>query len=122
INLIPDVKQELIRAQRQRAAVVSISIIVSIAAVAAMALLAVYIYGGQTLRNQWADNQIRDLSSELAGIDDLSNSLTIQNQLAKIPELHKDKQMSSRLFVILSTIDPPAPNNMTIASVDLSTE
>lgn len=44
INLIPDVKQELLKAQRTRSMVVSIAIISSIAAASVVVLLLVYIF------------------------------------------------------------------------------
>lgn len=122
INLVPDVKQELLRAQRQRAMVISFSIIASIAAIALVVVLAMYVFGVQSLRSSLSDNSIKDESAKLASVEDLANTLTIQNQLDKLSNLHSEKQMTSRLFDILATIDPPAPNNMTISNVSLLTE
>ena len=50
INLIPDVKQELLRAQKGRAVVISASIFASVIAVGVVALLLVYIFGVQGVR------------------------------------------------------------------------
>ena len=122
INLIPDVKRELLRAQKQRALVISISIIASLAALALVVVLAMYVFGVQTIRSAISDNTIKDEAAKLAQIEDLSNTLTIQNQLDQLSSKHSEKQMTSRLFDILATVDPPAPNNMTIANVDLQTE
>lgn len=122
INLIPDVKQELLRAQKQRLLVISISVFASLAAIALVIVLAMYVFGVQTIRSAISDNNIKDESTKLSQIEDLSNTLTIQNQLDKLSNMHSEKQMTSRLFDILATIDPPAPNNMTISNVSLQTE
>lgn len=117
INLVPDVKQELIKAQRIRATVISFSIAIGIIAIGAVTLLAVYTYGVQTLRSDAADKAITAGADELAKVEDLSKTLTIQNQLTKITTLHADTTSSSRLFDILVAIIPPAPNEIKISSV-----
>lgn len=122
INLVPDVKQELLRAQRQRSMVISVAILVSIAAVALVVVLAMYTYGVQAIRDNLSDNSIKSEAEKLASVEDLSNTLTIQNQLSLLSGMHAEKQITSRLFDILGEIDPPAPNNITIANVNLSIE
>lgn len=122
INLVPDVKQELIRAQRQRALVVSFSIVASLAAVGVVVLLSLYVFGVQTLRGAIADDAIEKNSQELASVEDLSKVLTIQNQLKQIDTLHADKKTESRLFDMLSAVLPPAPNQVQIATLTLDSE
>lgn len=123
INLVPDVKQELIKARQARSAVVSGAIISMIIAVAVVALLATYVYGGQNLRGAIADKAIKDGSTKLASVDDLSKVLTIQNQLTKINALNDDKKIDSRVFDLLQAIIPPEPNQVQISSfiVDAAT-
>lgn len=123
INLIPDVKQELINAERVRTGVISMAIIVGIAAVGIVVLLAIWVFGVQLTRGILLDNTIKDKSAEIAQVDDLSNTLTIQNQLATLPGLHDSKHMDSRIFSMLTTINPPAPNEINVTSFALdSTE
>lgn len=122
INLIPDVKQELIRARTQRSAVVSISIVVSLAAIAAVVVLAIYVFGVQTVRSAIADSQIKKGADQLAQVEDLSKILTIQNQLTKINDLNGDKKIDSRVFQILQAIIPPAPNSVTVSSLTIDTQ
>src|SRR5690606_16003732 len=55
-------------------------------------------------------------------VEDLESSLTIQNQLDKLPSLHESKHVQSRLFDMLSTINPAAPNNVTISKLIVNTE
>ena len=119
INLVPDVKQELIRAQRVRASVISVAILVGIIAIGVVILLAVWVFGVQTARNLLTDNTIKSESSKLSNIEDISNTLTIQNQLSKLPAQHDNKAIDSRIFDILATINPPAPNDIKINNLSL---
>ena len=50
INLVPDVKQELIRAQRVRTGVISMSILVGLAALGIVALLLIWVFAIQAAR------------------------------------------------------------------------
>lgn len=122
INLVPDVKQELLKAQRMRSMVVSISIITSIVSVAVVVVLLVYVYGIQFGRNVYLDNQIKNKSADLAKVEDLSRMVTIQNQLGKVSTLNEEKTVSSRVFDMLSAVLPPEPNSVKISQVDVNTD
>lgn len=122
INLIPDVKQELLKAQRVRTAVISMSILVSIITVGVVVLLALWVFGVQTVRGLAVDGSVKDKSSKLAGIEDISNTLTIQNQLSKLDALHDDKKINSRVFEVLQAINPPAPNDARITNLKIDAE
>lgn len=123
INLIPDVKRELLQAQRMRATVISISIVTSIAAVGVVVVLLLYILGVQNVRGLFLDNSIKDGNAELEKTEDLSKMLTIQNQLGKLTELNDKKVMSSRVFDTLSAVIPPDPNGVQVSQVSIdSTE
>src|ERR1044072_6732800 len=106
INLVPDVKQELIKAQRVRASVVSISILVGMAAVGVVVVLAIWVFAVQTARSVITDNTIKSESDKLSKVADVSNTLTIQNQLSKLTAMHDEKSIDSRIFDILTTITP----------------
>lgn len=122
INLVPDVKQELLKAQRLRAAVVSVSVVVSIIALAAVAILLIYVYGVQFGRNVYLDGQIKNKAAELAKVEDLSSMVTIQNQLAKVTDLHANKNITSRVFDMLSASIPDGPNSVQVSQLDLDIE
>jgi hypothetical protein len=122
INLVPDVKQELIKAQRVRAAVISMSIIIASAALAVVVLLAIYVFGAQTVRNGLADNNINDLHQQLQQDEDLPHVLTIQHQLSLLSDMHTNKKIHSRLFDILAATNSPSPNNIMISNLKLDTE
>jgi Tfp pilus assembly protein PilN len=130
INLVPDVKQELIRAQRIRSMVITFSILVGIISVAIVAVLAFYIFAVQTVRGNLLDGSITSSSEKLfgkkekdgtitGGIEDLSKTLTIQNQLTKIDSLNNNKKIDSRIFSVLNAIIPPAPNDVQISDLTI---
>lgn len=122
INLVPDVKQELIKAQRVRASVISMAIVVGVAAVGVVVLLAIWVFAVQTARSVLTDDTIKKESAKLASVEDVSNTLTIQNQLSKLPAMHDGKSIDSRLFDILTTINPSEPNSVAINTVSLDSE
>lgn len=106
INLVPDVKQELIRAQRMRTTVISTSILVSIIAAGVVVALVLYVFGAQLVRKGILEAQIDAGSKKLSQVEDLSKILTIQNQLTKISELNAQKNINSRTFDLLQAITP----------------
>lgn len=122
INLIPDVKQELLKAQRFRAVVISSAIVTGIVAIGAIVLLLVYIYGVQSLRHYSLDETIKTESTKLSKVEDLSKILTIQNQLATMKELSANKKIDSRIFDVLTAVVPPAPNAVQLSSVNVDNE
>ncbi len=100
INLVPDVKQDLIRAKRNRNFIISISIIVMAVSVGVVALLGV-IVGVQLVDKKLAADKITQLDKEFQGIDDVQKIVTIQNQLKSIQSTHDNKNMTSRIFALL---------------------
>lgn len=100
INLVPDVKLELIKAQRHRNSVISVAIIAMAASAVVVVLLGGYI-GVQLLRENMATAKIKKLDQEFHDIKDVEKTVTIQNQLESIQSTHSGKIMSSRIFALL---------------------
>lgn len=119
INLVPDVKQELIRAQRIRATVIMFSIILGIVSIAVVSLLASFVFVAQNVRNSIADKDINTQSALLSNVEDLSKTVTIQNQLTKITALNSEKMIDSRIFDMLVAIIPPQPNDVKFSSLQI---
>jgi Tfp pilus assembly protein PilN len=122
INLLPDVKQQLNKAERTRSAVIAISFIVGLIAVGIVVVLAIYVFAVQSVRSALADEGIKSESAKLANVEDLSKVLTIQNQLSKISELNDQKKINSRIFDVLSAVIPPAPNNVQVSGLFIDAE
>jgi len=120
INLIPDVKQELLKAQRARAIVISSSIFASIAAVGVVVLLLVILFGYQGVRGLYLDGQIDDKGKKLSSVEDLSKILTIQNQLKSIDELNGKKNMDSRVFDLIAAITPQGTNSVAFTQISVN--
>lgn len=121
INLIPDVKQEMIRAQKLRNTAISISIVVALAAGGVVVLLGLLV-GAQTIREGSLRGDIKKQFSTLQNTENIDNALTIQHQLAKIADLNKNKTIDSRLLDVIGAISPAAPNDIKYSSVRLDPE
>ncbi len=122
VNLVPDVKLELLKAQRQQRLVISGSILIAIASVGLVVLLSVYAFGVQTVQDSLADNSIETEAERLYEIEGLSKSLTLQAQLATLTDVEAEKNISSRLFDILSVVIPQGSNRVDISRLNLDTE
>jgi hypothetical protein len=103
-----------------RAAVISGAILTSIIAGAVVALLALYIYGVQTVRSGIVSDEIDKQYKTLSEVKDLPKVLTIQNQLATMSELNSNKKIDSRIFSVVSAVVPPAPNEVQISQIDIN--
>jgi len=118
INLIPDVKREHLRTRMVRNLVISVSIIVGIGVIAVVAVLGL-VFGGQIAAEALQDREIKEKGEQLTSIEDLNETVTIQQQLGKIDEQHQNKKINSRMFDVLSAINPPAPNDIKISTFKL---
>lgn len=118
INLVPDVKQEMLHAQRMRNVAISLSIVVGLVSVGVVVALAL-ILGGQVAVQKIEEGQINTGYSKLSSTSDLNSALTIQNQLATISSQNDKRTIDSRLLDILAAINPPAPNDVKLSKVTL---
>lgn len=122
VNLVPDVKQDLIKANRVRKVVVSTAILVGAVSIGLVVLAAMYLFLGQTVRANIVDGQIDDKFKQLASVEDLDNTLTIQHQLAEVTKLHDSKNITSRFFDLLVAINPPAPNDVSFSTTRIESD
>ncbi len=119
INLLPDVKYELLRTRATRNYVTAMSVLVGIVGLVATLALG-FIFGGQITAEAWQESQIKSKSQELLQVEDLNKSVTIQNQLNTINSQHDNKKINSRLFDVLGAINPAKPNNVKISTVKVN--
>lgn len=122
INLIPDIKQELIKAQSIRTKVIAGAILVGFLSLVVVTLLSIYVFAVQTVRSNVADKAIIDGSSKLASVEDLSKTLTIQNQLSVLSSLNDNKNINSRIFDVLFAIIPSQPNDVQISDLTVDSD
>ncbi len=118
INLIPDVKREYLRARRMRDIAISLSIVASIAGAALVGVMLLILFSQQA-REYFADQGIKSEYEKLSNVEDLSDMVTIQNQLSLVSAQHQAKSMDSRLFSVLQAVNPAAPNDVRFTSVSI---
>lgn len=122
VNLIPDVKYQLLKARSLRIKIISICTLVSIIAGGAVILLSVYVFGVQTVASVLADKATNTEYERLNEVQDLSKILTIQDQLGQISSLEDKQVQSSRLFKMLNAALPSGENEITYSTLKLNTE
>lgn len=121
INLLPDVKQEYLRARRTRNLAISSSIIAGLVAGGVVVVLALGL-AAQATRELLVDGKIEDEYQTLSSTENLSELVTLQNQLNLISSQHENKSVDSRLFSMLQAINPAEPDDVQFSSVRLGAE
>lgn len=105
-NLLPDVKQDFLKAKRTKHTVIVVSLLVAASALFVFVMLLVTVYGFQKNQISTLTKKINEQSSTLKSTKDLDKILTIQNQLNSLPDLHDRKPVTSRLFTYVSQLTP----------------
>ncbi len=122
LNLLPDIKKQLLHAQMQRNLVISVCIIITIVAGSVILLLG-GIMGGQALQKNNLTQSIEDSKTAIAkkqSDSQLDQYLTVQNQLSKISSLKSQQLNYSRVFDYLRQLNPAAPNSVSLGSVKIT--
>lgn len=122
LNLIPDVKLEYLRIKRTHKRVMGIASIVTLGAIGLVVLLAVWVYGGQTLHKNYLTSEIQKNEKKLKAIPDIDKYLTLQNQLANLTALHEKKSDFSRLLQYLPILTPAAPHDVKFNQIEITSE
>ncbi len=122
INLVPDIKAEMIKAQKVRNLIFFVCIVVSIISASSAAILA-SIKGAQDITMGGQDAHIKNLSDKIANYSELTEFLTIQNQLNGISEIESDQKVLSRAVGFLNSLIPESADTISVSElvVDLST-
>ena len=121
INLLPNVKRELLKTRAMRNRVISISFLVGGASIAAVVVLAL-ILGSQIAAEAVQSGVIKDRNDKLMAVEDLNKVVTIQHQLTKINEQHSGKKINSRIFDVVAAVNPVAPNNVSFSDIKVNPE
>ena len=121
LNLLPDVKKDLLRVRRERNLVVSISVVVVGASIGVLLLLSGtlgVLIGAKALMENSIKNDEQTIK-QAQKKKQLDKYITIQNQLKQIGKLKSDQQVYSRLMDYLTQLNPAAPNNVQISSAKI---
>ena len=121
INLLPNVKRELLKTRAMRNRVISISFLVGGASITAVVVLAL-ILGSQIAAEAVQNGVIKDRNDKLMAVEDLNKVVTIQHQLTKINEQHSRKKLNSRIFDVVTAVNPVAPNNVSFSDIKVNPE
>jgi Tfp pilus assembly protein PilN len=114
LNLLPDIKLEYIKAQRQRRLLITASALVAAAAIAILLiLLAVDLAQKKHLSD--LNNDITTESQTLRSKPNIGTILTVQNQLESLTALHATEPAASRLFT--NYLDEVTPATVAITSL-----
>lgn len=121
INLLPNVKRELLKTRAMRNRVISISFLVGGASIAAVVVFAL-IFGSQIAAEAVQNGVIKDRNDKLMAVEDLNKVVTIQHQLTKINEQHSGKKINSRIFDVVTAVNPVTPNNVSFSDIKVNPE
>lgn len=121
INLVPDIKGEMIKALKLRNFIFFLCIVIASASVAATLVVA-SIAGGQQAAVDGKKNTLSALSAKVNGYDGLSNFLTFKDQLSNLSSISNNKKLLSRTFTVLQALLPKGPDTIKVSelSIDLS--
>lgn len=121
INLVPDIKDDFIKALRFRNFVFFLCIVVAISSTVVI-LIFLSITGGQQGIISAKQATIDTLQKKIEDYSDLSEFLTIRDQLSNIATITENKVMLSRTFNILSAMIPTGDDYIGISELSVSLE
>lgn len=119
INLVPDIKYEMIKSIKLRNLTFFACIVVAIASVGVSVFFAV-IAGGQQAVVDSKKNTITNLSEKVDSYSDLSNYLTVKKQLSGLSTITDNKKTLSRLFNILTALIPKGNDYIKISELSIN--
>lgn len=120
INLVPDVKAEMINAQKKRNVVLFASVAVS-AIAAAIVVILFGVKVGQDITINGQDSRLEAMSNTIERYDGLDNLLTVQKQLSDLQTISNNKKLLSRVFTVLhSIVQQENGDEIKISSLDVN--
>lgn len=122
INLVPEVKIQMIKAQKLRNLVLYVCIVVSVVSIVAVLVL-FGIKSGQDIAMANQDGKLETLSAKLMGYEELGDIVTIQDQLDKLRQIQGNKMVLSRVFGAMNVMLPQGGDSVQLSNlrVDFST-
>lgn len=105
LNLLPDVKLEYIKAERERRLVIVVS---TLATTVAIGILFLNFGFGQLQKKHLSDlnSDISTKSHKLQAQPEINKILTVQNQLKSLTALHDAKPAAGKMFDFLNQLTP----------------
>ncbi|MBR6505390.1 hypothetical protein IKT18_00910 [Candidatus Saccharibacteria bacterium] len=119
INLVPDIKDEMIKALKLRNFIFFLCIIIASASVAVSLIFATIAVGQQAIVDA-KNTTISNLSSTVNSYSDLGDFLTIKDQLNNLDTISKNKKLLSRTFSVLSALLPTGADYIKISELGVN--
>lgn len=119
INLVPEVKMQMIKAQKVRNLVLFICIVVSGVAVGAVVIL-FGIKSGQDIAMHNQDSKLKVMSEKLNGYDEFDDLVTIQDQLGRYNEILQKRAVVSRVFGALGVMLPQGSDEVKMSELKVT--
>lgn len=119
-NLLPDVKLEYVKSRRTKYLMTFISVVVGAVAITVFLLSLFIVNVVQKKSLSDLNNDIAAYSAQLKDVKDLSDILTVQNQLGTLTALHDGKPVTSRLFDYVGQVTP-AQASLNKLTIDFAT-
>lgn len=116
INLVPEVKAQMIKAQRMRNMVLFICIVVSSVAVGVVLVL-FGVKSGQDIAISNQDKRLATMSETLNSYSELNDLVKIQDQLGRISDLVDRKTVLSRVFGAMGVMLPQGADEVTLSEL-----
>jgi hypothetical protein len=117
LNLLPEVKQQYINAQRQRRMLSSLSVLVAGASLIILILLFGYNLALKAHLHS-LNNDIATNTQQLKSEPKINTILTVQNQLNSLPALDANKPEASKLFQ--TYLNELTPSNVSISDFNIN--
>lgn len=116
INLVPEVKAEMIKSQRMRNVVLFVCIVVSAVSVG-LVLILFGIKSGQDIAMASQDGRLAEMSAKLLGYDELDDLVAIQGQLSGLSDIAENKKVLSRTFAALGVMMPEGEDSIQLSEL-----
>jgi Tfp pilus assembly protein PilN len=117
-NLLPNVKQQYLKAKHTKRTVIAGSIAAMALALFILLFMIITVDVINKKKLSDADKNISNYSQQLKNIPNINKILTIQNQLQSVATLHQSKHITSRLYQYLPQV---TPSNVCLGQITLDT-
>lgn len=121
INLVPDVKSEMLKAQKVRNIVLFVCAVVVAVAGGVIAILG-GIKAGQDITMSGQDDRLEAMSAKINSFDDLDELLTVQKQLNSLNTVSEEKVLLSRIFSVVNVLLPRNGDEISLSELDVDIE
>lgn len=121
VNLVPEIKLQMIKAQKIRNLVLFVCIVVSAAAIGSVLVL-FGIKSGQDIAMANQDGKLKVLSEKMTGYSELGDLVAIQGQLTALSDIAENKKILSRVFGALDVMLPDGEDVVQLSELRVNLE